>query len=103
MDQFQYIKILPNTIDLSKKLRGINTEFVRFIPLSGGNRELTLKCKLKSYVKPMKDPLGVSPSKRNQGTTLGKEKILLTSVGIELTTSGSSGVLRGGLLEFFIV
>ena len=30
----------------------------------------------------MKDPLGVSPSKRNQGTTRGKEKILLTSVGI---------------------
>ena len=26
------------------------------------NRELTLKCKLKCYVKPMKDPLGVSPS-----------------------------------------
>ena len=29
------------------------------------NRELTLKCKLKCYVKPMKDPLGVSPSKGN--------------------------------------
>ena len=36
----------------------------------------------------MKDPLGVSPSKENQGTTRGKEKILLTSVGIEPTTSG---------------
>ena len=24
---------------------------------------MTLKCKLKCYVKPMKDPLGVSPSK----------------------------------------
>ena len=35
----------------------------------------------------MKDPLGVSPSKGNQGTTRGKEKILLTSVGIEPTTS----------------
>ena len=34
----------------------------------------------------MKDPLGVSPSKGNQGTTRGKEKILLTSVGIEPTT-----------------
>ena len=33
----------------------------------------------------MKDPLGVSPSKGNQGTTRGKEKILLTSVGIEPT------------------
>ena len=37
----------------------------------------------------MKDPLGVSPSKRNQGTTQGKEKVLLTSVGIESKTSGS--------------
>ena len=36
----------------------------------------------------MKDPLGVSPSKGNQRTTRGKEKILLTSVGIEPTTSG---------------
>ena len=36
----------------------------------------------------MKDPLGVSPSKGNQGTTRGKEKNLLTSVGIEPTTSG---------------
>ena len=52
------------------------------------NRELTLKCKLKCYEKPMKDPLGVSPSKGNQVTTRGKEKFLLTSVGIEPTTSG---------------
>ena len=36
----------------------------------------------------MKHPLDVSPSKGNQGTTRGKEKILLTSVGIEPTTSG---------------
>ena len=36
----------------------------------------------------MKDPLGVSPGKGNQGTTRGKEKILLTSVEIEPTTSG---------------
>ena len=36
----------------------------------------------------MKDPLGVSLSKGNQGTTRGKEKILLTSVGVEPTTSG---------------
>ena len=36
----------------------------------------------------MKDPLGVTPSKGNQGTTRGKEKILLTSaVGIEPTTT----------------
>ena len=44
------------------------------------NGELTLKCKLKCYVKPMKDPLGVSSSKGNQATTRGKEKILLTSL-----------------------
>ena len=37
----------------------------------------------------MKDPLGVSPSiKGNQGTARGKEKILLTWVEIETTTSG---------------
>ena len=36
----------------------------------------------------MKDPLGVSPSKGNQGTTRGKKKFLLTSVRIEPTTSG---------------
>ena len=53
-----------------------------------GNIELTLKCKLKCYEKPMKNPLGVSPSKGNQETTRGKEKFLLTSVGIEPTTSG---------------
>ena len=52
------------------------------------NRELTLKCKFKCYEKPMKDPLGVSPSKGNQGITRGKEKFLLTSVEIEPTTSG---------------
>ena len=50
------------------------------------NRELTLKCKLKCYVKPMKDPLGVSPSRGNQGTTRGKEKILLTSVEVGKVT-----------------
>ena len=35
-------------------------------------------------MRPMKDPLGVSPSKGNQGTTRGKEKILLTSVTHDL-------------------
>ena len=63
-------------------------KIVRQFPNECGNRELTLKCKLKGYEKPMKDPLGVSPSKGNQGTTRGKEKFLLTSVGIEPTTSG---------------
>ena len=36
----------------------------------------------------MNNPLGVSPSKGKHGTTRGKEKNILTSVGIELTTSG---------------
>ena len=36
----------------------------------------------------MKGPLGVSPSKANQGTTRGKEKIILTWAGIEPMTSG---------------
>ena len=45
----------------------------------------------------MKDPLGVSPSKGNQGTTRGKEKILLTSVGIEHTTTGLDLPLLCGL------
>ena len=52
------------------------------------NRELTQKCKLKCYVKPTKDPLGISPSKGNQGTTQGKQKNILTSLGIEPTASG---------------
>ena len=42
-------------------------------PVITWNRELILKFKLKCYVKPMKDPLGVSPSKGNQGTTRGKK------------------------------
>ena len=36
----------------------------------------------------MKSLLGVSPRKGYQGTTRGKEKIVMTSVGIEPTTSG---------------
>ena len=36
----------------------------------------------------MNNLLGDSPSKGNQGTTRGEEKIFLTSVGIEPTTSG---------------
>ena len=34
IDQFRYIKIQPQTIDLSTRLWGINTEFVWFIPQS---------------------------------------------------------------------
>ena len=44
-------------------------------------------------MKPMKDPLGVSLSKGNQGSTQGKEKILLTLVGIKPTTSGLDPLL----------
>lgn len=36
MDQFRYIKIQPNTIDLSTRLWSISTEFVRFIPTNSG-------------------------------------------------------------------
>ena len=36
----------------------------------------------------MNNPLGVSRSKGNWGTTRGKEKLFLTSVGTEPTTSG---------------
>ena len=36
----------------------------------------------------MNNPLGVRPSKGKQGTTRGKEKISVTSVGIEPTTTG---------------
>ena len=46
-----------------------------------------MKCKFKRYVKPMKDPLGVSPRKGNQGNIRGTEKLILTSVKIEPTTS----------------
>ena len=35
--------------------------------------EQRINSELKCYVKPMKNPLGVSPSKGNQGTTRGKE------------------------------
>ena len=47
-----------------------------------------MRCKLKCYVKPMKNPLDVSPSEGNQGTTRGKENIILISVRIEPMTSG---------------
>ena len=43
----------------------------------------------------MNNPLGVSPGKRNQGTTRSKEKIFFTSVGIEPMTHFVFIVLRG--------
>ena len=51
-------------------------------------QRINSKVYIKVLCEAMKDPLGVSPSKGNQGTTRGKEKILLPSVGIEPTTSG---------------
>ena len=42
VDQFQYIKIQPKTIDLSTRLWGINTEFVGFIPWSLVLRSIVL-------------------------------------------------------------
>ena len=41
---------------------------------NSGTRELTLKCKFVVLLKPMNNPLGVSPSKGKQGTTRDKEK-----------------------------
>ena len=87
-----HVVALKRTVDciqlfrerLSYKSIKVNTTLSK---VKCGNRELTLKCKLKCHEKPMEDPLGVSPSKGNQGTTRGKEKFLLTSVGIEPTTS----------------
>ena len=43
----------------------------------------------------MNNPLGVSPSKGNQGATRGKKINLLTSVRIEPTTSGLDLPLLG--------
>ena len=42
----------------------------------------------------MIDPLGVSPSKENQETTRGKEKVILTSVGIEPPKSSPTFSIR---------
>ena len=55
------------------------------------------------YVKPTKDPVGVSSSRENQGTTRGKEKILWTSVGIEPTTSGLDLPLLCRLSRFVFI
>ena len=51
-------------------------------------QKINSEVSIKVLLKPMNNPLGVSPGKRKQGTTRGKEKNLLTSVGIEPTTSG---------------
>ena len=50
-------------------------------------QRINSEVKIKVLIEPMNNPLSVSPSKGNQGTTRGK-KNLLTSVGIEPTTSG---------------
>ena len=51
-------------------------------------QRINSEVQIKVLIEPMNNPLGVSPSKGNQGTTWGKEDNLLTSVGIEPTTSG---------------
>ena len=56
--------------------------------MNSGTRELTLKCKFKCYINPMNNPLGISPSKGETGNHTRQRKNLLTSVGIEPTTSG---------------
>ena len=48
------------------------------------NSEVQIKAQNETH----ENPLGVIPSNGKQGTTRGKEKILMTSVGIEATTSG---------------
>ena len=58
-------------VDHPSKMKSDETGLTK----SSGTRELTLKCKLKCYFKPMNNPLGISPSKGKQGTTRGKEKI----------------------------
>ena len=42
IDQFRYLKIHPQTIDLSTRLWGINSEFVGFIPQSLVLRSIVL-------------------------------------------------------------
>ena len=51
-------------------------------------QRINSEVQIKVLIEPMNNPLGVSPSKGNQGTSRGGEKDLLTSVGIEPTTSG---------------
>ena len=61
------------------------------VRLSSGrwwNRELTLKCKLKCYVKPMKDPLGVTALVKGIREPHEVKKKFFFSFGIEPTTSG---------------
>ena len=68
--------------EVSKGRRKKKCAFIEGPRRSKVNRFFKLKC----YVKPMKDPLGVSPSKGNQGTTQGKENILLTLLGVGRVT-----------------
>ena len=53
-------------------------------------QRINSEVKIEVLAEPMNNPLGVSLSKGNQGTTRGKEKNLLTSVRIEPTTSGAA-------------
>ena len=60
-------------------------------------QRINSECKLKCYVKPVKDPLGVIPSKGNQGTTRGKEKNLLTSLGRRQSNGRSNPEVVGSI------
>ena len=67
---------------LFSHLLGLNaaiSKHMNVVPGSTGNtnsgtRELTLKCKLKCYFKPMNNPLGVSPRKGNREPHEAKKK-----------------------------
>ena len=68
---------------VNQPLRGVENVLFQYDGTENSEAEI-----IKVLIELMNNPLGVSPSKGKQGTTRGKEKILLTSVGIELTTSG---------------
>ena len=50
-------------------------------------QRINSEVQMKVLCETMTSPLDVSPSKGNQRTTRGKDKMFLTSVGIEPTTS----------------
>ena len=66
-----YLQLSSHCSKMNKKSMWEVKKIQDFCPpdMEWWNRELTLKCKFKCYAKSMKDLLGVSPSKGNQGTT----------------------------------
>ena len=65
-------RILRATVYFGKN-EGVAVHKTSFYHNRCWKRELSLKCKLKCYVKLLKDPLGVNLSKGNQGTTREKK------------------------------